>query len=257
MLGPSRHATATRTTVAAALLGILVATSACSGAFSRKYEYEEDVYLRLDGSATVYLNASLPALVALRGLDLPVDPAARFDRRKARAFFETPASSVENINTSRRAGRRYLHVRLETPDIRELHVAAPFAWSVYQFAATDAGDITYRQAIGASASAAAAIAMGSAGWTGRELVAFRLHLPSRITFENSASGDIERGNIVAWEQPLTARLRGETLAIEVRMEPRSILASTLTLFAAMIALAAATFAAAIWWVRRRGRAGIS
>ena len=57
--------------VAAALAG-----ASCSNVISRKYEYEEDVYLRLDGSATIYVNAAVPALVALRDAPLPIDPAA-------------------------------------------------------------------------------------------------------------------------------------------------------------------------------------
>ena len=244
-----RHIDRVRAGSAAALLLVFLGTSACSGVFSRKYEYEEDVYLRLDGSATVYVNASVRALVALRGLDLPLDPGARFDRRKVQAFFETSACRVENISSSRRDGRRYVHVRIETPDIRGLHAAAPFAWSVYEFGTDGGGGVTYRQTVGAASKPD----LADAGWTGRELVAFRVHLPSRITFENSETGNVERGNIVGWEQPLSSRLRGEPLAIDVRMENQSILASTLTLFGLMIVLAAATFGIAIWLVMRRGR----
>ena len=36
-----------------------VATACSSGGFFRQYEYEEDIYLSLDGSATVYVNSSL------------------------------------------------------------------------------------------------------------------------------------------------------------------------------------------------------
>ena len=66
---------------AALTLGILAvltaaAASACGGAADRttsggglfrQYEYEEEVYVSLDGTATVYVNASLAALNALRG----------------------------------------------------------------------------------------------------------------------------------------------------------------------------------------------
>ena len=43
---------------------LLVSTVACGGATSifRQYEYEEEVYLSLDGTATVYVNSSLAAL---------------------------------------------------------------------------------------------------------------------------------------------------------------------------------------------------
>ena len=62
--------------------------SAC-GVLAQKYEYEEEMYLRLDGSATVNVNASVASLVALRGVDLPVDPKARLDRGRVRALFQT------------------------------------------------------------------------------------------------------------------------------------------------------------------------
>ena len=74
-----------------ALLLFLVhalAAAACGGGFIKKqYEYEEELYLALDGSATVYLNASVPALVALRGVDLPIDPKQLLDRQSIRAIF--------------------------------------------------------------------------------------------------------------------------------------------------------------------------
>ena len=64
----------------ALVLIAVLASIACGNVIARKYEYEEEVFLALDGSATVYVNASVPALVALRGVTLPVDPRARLDR---------------------------------------------------------------------------------------------------------------------------------------------------------------------------------
>ena len=110
----------------------LLLLSACTvNPLSRKYEYEEETYVNLDGSATVYVNAAVPALVALRGVDLPLDASARLDRNDVRAIFETPVTSVANVSTSRREGRRYVHVRVEVADIRRLSEAGPFAWSIY------------------------------------------------------------------------------------------------------------------------------
>jgi hypothetical protein len=94
--------------------------------------------------------------------------------------------------------------------------------------------------------------VGDTGWTGRERVAFRLHLPSRVLWHNSPSREVERGNIIAWEQPLAARLRGEPVGIEVRMAAQSILSNALTLFGLTILLAGVTFAAVVWLVMRRG-----
>lgn len=229
--------------VAAALAG-----ASCSNVISRKYEYEEDVYLRLDGSATIYVNAAVPALVALRDAPLPLDPAARLDRNDVRAFFQGAAARVASVSTSRRENRRYVHLRLETDDIRQLNSQVPFAWSTYGLAEKD-GALVFTQRLGASAGKD----VGNVGWTGDERVAVRLHLPSRIPFHNAPSRTIERGNIITWEQPLAARLKGEPLAIEVHMERASILFQTLALFGAMAALALATLALAIWWVWRKGK----
>ena len=51
-----------RLSLALLLLTVLVSL-ACENVITRKYEYEEEVFLALDGSATVYVNASVPALV--------------------------------------------------------------------------------------------------------------------------------------------------------------------------------------------------
>jgi len=91
------------------------------------------------------------------------------------------------------------------------------------------------------------------GWDGSELIAFRLHLPSKIPFHNAPSRQVERGNILEWEQPLTDRLQGTPIDIQVQMETQSILARTLLLFGSTIVAAILTFAAVIWWVSRRGR----
>ncbi|HUE85516.1 MAG TPA: hypothetical protein VMO26_05510 [Vicinamibacterales bacterium] len=235
----------------AALLAAVFGFASCRSVLSVEYEYDEEVYLALDGSATVYVNASVPALVALRGAPLEVDSRARLDRNDVRAFFESPVTDVESVTTSRRDNRRYVHVRLEVADIRRLNEAEPFAWSRYAFSVND-GLAVFRQEVGPSAGRD----VGNVGWTGDERVAFRLHLPSRVPFHNAQGRDIERGNIIRWEQPLAERLEGEPLGIEVHMETESILFQTLTLFGVTIVLALTTLALAIWWVMRRKGADV-
>lgn len=230
------------------MLTIAVAgvVAGCRSVLSMQYEYDEEIFLDLDGSATVYVNASVPALVALRGAPLDVDPRARLDRNDVRAFFESPVTEVESVTTSRRDNRRYVHVRLTVSDIRRLNEAAPFAWSRYTL--NERGELAvFRQEVGA----AVGTPVGNVGWRGDEMVAFRYHLPSRIPFHNSPSRAIERGNIIRWEQPLAARLTGEPLEIEVHMGTESILVQTLLLFAVTAVAALATLALAIWWVMRR------
>lgn len=234
-----------RIALALVLTSVLLSL-ACANVIARKYEYEEEIFLALDGSATVYVNASVPALVALRGFKLPLDPNARLDRVVVRDLYNTPVTAVESVTTSRREGRRYVHVRLDVPDIRKLGEAAPFAWSTYRYLE---GDDTFEFA--QQINEAAGNAVGDVGWEGDELVAVRVHLPSVITEHNAPSRRVDRGNIVAWEQLLTERIKGVPLTIEARMEKDSILFRTLALFGAMAVLVVITFAGVIWFVSSR------
>ena len=241
---------AARRTCFVIALACAVVTSACAGrgVFKAEYEYEEELYLALDGSATLNVNASVASLVALRGFQLDPDPRARLDRAAVRALFEGPGAEVSKVSLSRRDGRRFVHVSVDVNDVRRLGTLAPFAWSSYRFGRE--GDILeFRQAVGRSASQQV-----NAGWTGRELVAFRMHLPSEIPFHNSPGG-VQRGNILEWEQPLADRLKGAPLDLQVQLEPGSILYTTLLLFGSSVVAAAVTFALLIWWVARRGRQG--
>ena len=227
------------------LIAVLASIS-CGNVIARKYEYEEEVFLGLDGSATVYVNASVPALVALRGMALPLDARARLDRQVVRGLYETPASHVASVTTSRREGRRYVHLRMSVPDVRRLGEAPPFAWSSYQYVQPEK-EFTFTQTM----RAAAGQPVANVGWDGSELVAVRIHLPSKITWHNAPSKTVERGNIVVWEQLLSERQKGTPLEIVARMETQSILVRTLALFAAMGVLVIATFIAAIWFVKSR------
>ena len=91
--------------------------------------------------------------------------------------------------------------------------------------------------------AAAGQDVGDVGWDGEELVAVRLHLPSRVTFHNSPSREIQRGNIIVVGTAAgrataghAARHRGED---GKRVDPRQHAA----LFGAMGVLVVFSFAA--------------
>jgi hypothetical protein len=228
-------------------LAAAVAAASCSGVF-RQYEYEEDLYLSLDGSATLYVNSSIAALDALRGATFDPSPAAAIDRAAVREYFSAPFAHVAGrVATSRRSGRRFVHVRIEVDDVRSLGRMAPFAWSTYEFA-REGDRYKYQQTIGASAAGPTP----AARWTGREIVAFRLHLPSKITYHNAGTGNMRRGNILVWEQNVADRLRGAPLCLEARMETQSILYRTVLLFGATFLAVAITFVVIIWRILRRG-----
>ncbi len=239
----ARHLRARAAVVAVALL-----TAACgNGLFTPEFEYEEDLYPALDGSATLYINTSLAALKALRGLEVPSDPQAYVDRTAIRRMFEAPGVTVGTPTLSRRDGRRFVHLRIEVTQLADLVRVGPLAWSTYEWRSE--GDlVSFRHQLGPSVNRQ----VGDVGWKGRELVAYRVHPPSRITFHAPPEA-IARGNILTWQQPLQARLAGAPLDLQVRMEASSILARTLLLFGGTILAAAAAFAAVIWFVARRGR----
>jgi hypothetical protein len=240
-------------TVAAAVV-MLTGCGGPSGLF-RQYEYEEEIFLSLDGSATIYVNSSVAALDALRGASLETSPPARVDRDAVRALYSSPVTRVRQVNQSRRSGRRFVHVRIDVDDIARLGEAPPFHWSSYSLRRE--GDLfVFRQSIGASANKQ----IGNVGWTGREQVAFRLHLPSKVTYHNAGGRNLKRGNILVWEQSLADRLRGEPMALDARMQTQSILYRTISLFGVTILAVAATFATVILLVliagkKRAGGAG--
>ena len=236
---------------------VLAAAAGCSsGFFGKRYEYDEDVTIALDGSATIVINASIASLVALRGLDHSVDRSVRVDRNKIRAAYESPVTRVTRVSRPwTREGRRFVQIRVETDDIRKVSTAAPFSWSKYELAPK--GSLTvFRQQVGPSAFRPGTLS--NVGWRGNEIVAFRLHLPSVITYhnsrtlENDAPADIERGNILRWEQHLADRLDGKPIDIHIEMESQSILYRTLWLFAGAFVAAVGLMVLLVWLTVRRG-----
>ena len=93
----------------------VAAIAACTNPLARQYEYEEQLYLKVDGRATVVVDSSLPALVAparriVRSVDrtdppiaqpfggciesagCPVDSVSRFWERRGRRFVQIQIS---------------------------------------------------------------------------------------------------------------------------------------------------------------------
>jgi hypothetical protein len=257
----------------APLLALVVAAvaaivSACGGRgvgpLGTDYEYEEDLTIRLDGSATLVINASVPALAALRGLPLDTALSARADALKTqlRQIYSSDNSRVGRISNWTRSGRRFVGIHITVSDIRALTRSAPFAWATYDLH-QEGEEFVYRQRLSKPAVAGPL----AAGLTGDEIVAFRLHIPARIRFQNSRylekdeSRPAARGNIVTWEQRLRERLQGKPIAyaedrtpdvMEVRMDRQSILYRTLWLFGIAFVAAMLVIAGLIWLTMRRG-----
>jgi hypothetical protein len=233
--------------VACAIASLLL-VSGCRTVLPRQYEYDEQFDLALDGTATAYVNASVPALVALRGIDLDTAPTARLDRAALRQFFSGNGVRVTRISASRRHGRRFVHLRLDVDDVRKLNESRAFSWATVRLS-RQGDQYVYTHRIGPAAGRD----VGNVGWDGTEVVAFRLHLPARIRYHNAPSHRVERGNILEWEQSFGDRMKGTPIRMEARMDQASILYTTVTLFAVMAALVTVTFAVIIWMVVQKGR----
>jgi hypothetical protein len=236
--------------LAAAILVLGVAT-ACSPPFGRQYEYEEQLDLDVDGSARVTINASFPALVALRGF--VVDPA--IERDALRALVENAGCRGARVGRPwTRRGRRFTQIRLAVDDVRRLRECGLLSWSSYVFD-VESGVIRFAQDLGAAAGADP----GPVNWDGGEIVGFKLHVPSRIVFHNvkrledGSNGAPERGNILAWEQYLGDRRASRPLRMEVRMDAESILYHAIRLFLGALIAAVTVMAGAVWLVIRRAR----
>jgi len=232
-----------------------VAMGACSDSLLRQYEYEEQIYLTVRGAATVIVDTSIPALVALRGLQLDPSNSARIDQEDVRRAFEAQGCRVVRVGQPwRRDGRRFVQIRMETDDVRTLNQCGVFGWSSYAFD-QDEGGLHFEQKVGDAASGNP----GKVNWDGSELVAFKLHLPSKITFHNvrklkdNSAGDVERGNILTWEQALADRRAGKPIDMDVRMESESILYRTIWLFGGAFGGAVLVLAAIVWLTMRRGK----
>jgi len=244
---------ATRVLIAMAI----AATSACGAwnPFAAHYEYEEQVYLTVDGRATIVIDASVPALVALRGLAIDPSPSASIDRNDVRRVIEAAGCRVDSVSRPwTRSGRNFVQVQITLDDVRQPQTCGLLAWSSYALTTSAPDEIEYQQVVGAPPAAAAAPAI----WDGTELVAFKLHAPSRIRYQNvkrldGTNGTWERGNILTWEQRLSDRLAGKPVAMDVRMDSTSILRTTLWLFAGAFAAAVLLLIVVIWMVVRRGR----
>jgi len=234
---------------------IALAAVSCANPLGRQYEYDEQTYLSTDGSATVVISASVAALVALRGLPLDAAPSARLDSSDVRRVFEAAGCEVERTSRPwRRSGRRFVQARLHLADVRQAAACGVLAWSTYEFTVTPE-QIHFIQTIGAPTG----VRPSGLNWDGRELVAFKLHLPSRVIYQNvrrlsdGAPGSVERGNILTWEQRLTDRLQGTPIVMEVRTDAESILYRTVALFAGAFTAAVIVLIGLIWYTVRRGR----
>jgi hypothetical protein len=244
-------------TAAAGLVVLLTAVLGCRNPLGKQYEYEEQLYLGVDGEAQVVIDTSIPALVALRGVPIDPSPRVQIDRDQVRRLFSVSGCSNVRVGQSWiRRGRRFVQIRVTAANVNDLKACGPLSWASYTFE-REGNVIHYKQIVGAAATGSP----GAVNWDGSELVAFKLHLPSKIIYQNvkrledGSNGTTERGNILTWEQRLSDRRAGAPVEMEVRMDSQSILYRTLWLFAGAFLAAVIVLMLLIWMTMRRAKRG--
>jgi hypothetical protein len=211
------------------------------------YEYEHEFWLRVDGSGTVNVTGRPGLWTALKGLGRAEDPEGTATREAVRELFERSGLRVRRVTLTRRQGRPYLFVSADFDDVNRL--SGTPAFPDLKIGLRPAGDRLVLEGTWARPRDAP-----PARPTDRDgLMAVRFHLPSKVYGHKNAFAGVERGNIVGWRQDVAQALDGRGLDFGAEIDQRSILLSTVTLFAGAIVLALALLGGILFWVVRKGR----
>jgi hypothetical protein len=211
------------------------------------YEYEHEFWLDVDGSGTVYVTGRPALWAAFKGLPAS-DATSAESRRAARELFERSGLRVRRVTWTRRGGRPYLFVSADFEDVNRLAGSAAFPDLDISLVASGERlrmEGRWRRPQGLPAPPAA---------DGIGLMAVRFHLPSKVYEHRNAAEGLERGNIVAWRQDVRVGVAGQPLPFGAVIDRRSILWSTVALFAGALALGLSSVALVIYLTFRKGRA---
>ena len=206
------------------------------------YEYEHEFWVRVDGSGSVSVTGRPELWTAFKGIPLPADEDGAKDA--ARRVFEDSGLRVRRVTVTERGGRPYLFVSAEFDDVNRL--AGTPAFPDLRLGLQPEGERLRLHGTWSPPPGS----RGSPADDGR--MAVRFHLPSKVYEHHNAMDGVERGNIVGWAQDVRGALGGGRLDFGALIDSRSILQSTVGLFAAAIVLALSILGGLILWVRRHG-----
>jgi hypothetical protein len=211
------------------------------------YEFEHEFWIRVDGSGSVNVTARPELWAAMKGLEGARSPDDDQARAAVRGLFERSGLRVRRVTLTHRAGRPYLFVSADFTDVNRLGGTPAFPdLSVSLRPEGESLRLEARWSRPAGLPDVPADARDG-------LMAVRFHLPSKVYSHRNAFAGVERGNIVGWRETVTEGLAGRPLEVGAVMDRRSILRSTVGLFAIAIAVALAIMASVLWWVVRKGR----
>jgi hypothetical protein len=222
-------------------VALVAASSGCI-----RYEYEHEFWLRVDGSGSVFVTGRPELWTAFKALPSDAGGSEASLRDAARALFVSSGLRVRRVTVTHRHGLPYLFVSADFADLSAL--GGTRAFPDLRLTLQRHEDKLVLEGRWSPPEHAPPVRVADHGG----LMAVRFHLPSRIYEHRNASLGVERGNIVSWTQDLGQALQGRPLALGATLDSRSILWSTVTLFAAAIGAALLILGLALWLAARRG-----
>ena len=213
-----------------------------------RYEFDHELWLRVDGSGSVQVTGRPGLWTAFKGLS-PSDADSL--SKAARESFERSGLRVTRVRLVRRAGRPYLFVAADFDDVNRL--AGTPAFPDLKISMSRSSDrLRLEGAWSRPHGFPAPPESDSEG-----LVAVRFHLPSKVYDHKHTVAGVERGNILSWREDTGRALAGNGLVFAASLDSRSILSSTLGLLVAAIVAGLTLLAGALYAVARRGRRSVS
>ncbi|HEY7820897.1 MAG TPA: hypothetical protein VIG29_21915 [Vicinamibacteria bacterium] len=215
---------------AATILLALFAAFGCT-----TYEYEEEVFLEVDGSGEIRMSGSAAAIQALHQVEYA----------GLKGLFAGNGVEIVSTRETERDRRKFVHVEARFEKWEELCGTPAFRGRACRFDEEEEG-------------VALALSLPSPREAAPEeldreaVLALRYHFPSTIRFHNSPGG-VERGNILAWKRTLREHFAGRPLDVEVRFDRRTILQATVSVVGFSLALVAAALGTSILLMVRKGR----
>lgn len=203
------------------------------------YEYEEEVFLGVDGSGRLRVSGSSEILEALYG-------APPGELRSMRSQFEGDGFEIDSVRETERRGRSFVHVQGRFADWNQACELPAFRDRECSLGVNDDGVLELRFALPSPQRTV------PGGVPSDAILAIRFHFPSTVRFHNSSAG-IERGNIIGWKRTVSDHFRGEALVVHARFERRSVLATTAVVIGAAVGIVLLSVTIALFLIVRRGR----
>lgn len=233
--------------LAAASLFLLLALRGCT-----TYEFDHEFWLRVDGTGDVSVTGRPELWAEFKGLRSPAADTGAMGE-EARRLFESAGLEVRRVTVTRRGGHPYIFLSARFKDVNKLSGSPAFPDILGLGMAREPGKLRFygkwqRPNAAAASAAPAAAASNIAG-----LVAVRVHLPAKVFEHRNAVDGLERGNIVSWRETVAEGLQRQPLEFGFLIGDRSILLSTVGLFAGAIILGLGLLGLALYMTARRGR----